>query len=30
MVYIKDGTIAKRLENLQGKHSEKIFLELTI
>ena len=30
MVYIRDGIIAKRLENLEGKHSETICLELTV
>ena len=30
MVYIRDGIIAKRLENLEGKRSETICLELTI
>ena len=30
MVYTRDGIIAKRLENLEGKHSETICLELTV
>ena len=30
MVYIRDGIIAKHLENLEGKHSEAICLELTV
>ena len=30
MVYIRDRIIAKRLENLEGKHSETICLELTV
>ena len=30
MVYIRDGIIAKHLENLEGKHSETICLELII
>ena len=30
MVYIRDGIIAKRLENLEGKYSETICLELTV
>ena len=30
MVYIRDGIIAKRLENLGGKYSETICLELTV
>ena len=30
MVYIRDGILAKRLENLEGKHSETICLELTV
>ena len=30
MVYIKDGIIAKRLENLESIHSETICLELTV
>ena len=29
MVYIRDGVIAKRLENLEGKHSDTICLQLT-
>ena len=28
MVYIRDRIIAKHLENLEGKHSETIYLEL--
>ena len=30
MVCIRDGIIAKHLENLEGKHSETICLELTV
>ena len=30
MVYIRDGIITKRLENLEGKHSEIICLKLTV
>ena len=30
VVCIRDGIIAKRLENLEGKHSETICLELTV
>ena len=30
MVYIRYGIIAKRLENLEGKHSETICLEFTV
>ena len=30
MIYIRDRIIAKRLENLKGKHSETICLELTV
>ena len=30
MVYIRDGIIAKLLENLEGKHGETICLELTV
>ena len=30
VVYIRDGIIAERLENLEGKHSETICLELTV
>ena len=30
MVYIRDRIIAKRLENLEGKHSETICLQLTV
>ena len=29
MVYIRDGMIAKRLENLEGKHSETICMPRT-
>ena len=29
MVFIKDGIITKCLENLEGKHSKTICLELT-
>ena len=29
-VYIRDGIIAKRLEKLEGKHSETICLQLTV
>lgn len=30
MVYLRDGIISKRLENLEGKHSERICLELIV
>ena len=30
MLYIRDGIIAKRLENLEAKHSEAICVELTV
>ena len=30
MVYIRDGIIVKRLENLEAKHSEAICVELTV
>ena len=30
MVYLSDGIIAKRLENLEGKHSETVCLEPTV
>ena len=30
MIYIRDEITAKRLENLEGKHSEKNCLELSV
>ena len=30
LVYLRDGIISKRLENLEGKHSETICLELIV